>query len=365
MKFATTYQKPGYVLIITLVIITLISTLVTRSLIRSDSFLGFSGIAEHKIQARIQALSAVERVRAELSQALKEPPQKKDSAVGAGANKQPQISPEQRAVARAFSKLNRWIKVPLAEGGFDEDVTVYYYLTAEDGKFNINELYAPLIKSKKKDQAEQPTKQEKALDNKEGDELESALTLDQIASALLGRLFKQTKLNDRLVKILQERGYLFNDPSELVTFDFLQQLPRLKTPPAAAEQKEDNVALFDLFTLWTTRRDLNPWLLSVSTQKALGFTLDEKLNEQERLEFIEKHYKPQLSLRASWDEVFKPLYGVSYDKIEKFERIFSRNLAMPVLSITVSATYLGVTQRVYAILELVDQTFTVKKLYLL
>lgn len=289
--------------------------------------LSFAQTVIQQEQARLMALSGLQYACALLEydkDKKEEQDQKKEE------------SPEQRYLKRIVPLLNRWQYYTFStvqEGGATAGDFVGEFricIVSENGKFNINE----------------------AFDFKKGEfkqEYEALLKQLAVTGLPEGALFS------RLTSYLRKRKGKLDDIAQLQEIEGLKGLKLFYEPPVQAPEGEKNksneqLALADLFTIWTSGESVHPLLFSDSLCAVFSMQrprADDLKTMKEQFSTVITEW--QSARQGDW-KVLEPIYGELPEYFKKFERLFSKQFGTPVYSVVSCGRVGNIEQRVMAII---------------
>lgn len=326
-------KKPGYILVLTLMILSISTIVVTQIFYQGRLFNAFVPLIIEKEKARQIALAGIPIAIAQLSLqdayfTKEQDKEQKESArtdqKGTDQKKPPKPTSKDITVhAKGMLKTlltiqGRWQKFSLTYEADGIDAQLALCITCEDGKLNLNNLYD----FKKHTFAQAPhmsipdifktfaEASKKFTKNKNMFE-----TIEETLKKRDDPLFDVTQVLDPIV-LDMFRDYIFYVPADN---PFATQDQEAKK----TEQMMPRVFLADIFTVDTSPADIkiNPWVLSPSLKKILGFASKEIANEdsfkKEMEEFVEKVKIDDISWKKDWDTYLKPLYGVDFQSLPK------------------------------------------------
>ena len=129
----------------------------------------------------------------------------------------------------------------------------------------------------------------------------------------------------------------------------------------------------DLFTVWTTSTQVNPWLLSDSVAAVFDLKRAEADELKTRKKGVAQWLKPfklKAQWKTDWNTQLKPLYGKEFNSIPKsLQPFLNESFEATVFSILSYATVGQVTQRLLTIVERTPakgqdpEDVTIKKVY--
>lgn len=327
------YKKSGYVLIVSLTFICLFMFMVTYIVYRGSAFVPYTKIAINKQQAMLLAQSGIEIGMSQLC-APKVPPKKEEAGKeGQKVQSKGKDDAIKDALSVVLPVLNRWQEFKLAEGIEGIDATIKICIMSEQGKIDLNAFYD--------------------FDKHQFiDAQNSKKTMQEICAAL--DKAQDTKGTfDTLQKFLKSRQYALNDATELLLVKEFAQFGNVQFyDPLGAAKK---IYLTDLFTVWTGKRSINPWLLSHSMALLMGISLEPGVDTaqyKKRVAQSLKQFKLSNQWQSDWDKTLKSLYGKEYNSIPKsLQPLLSSSFEANVFSILSYATVGGVTQRLFAVID--------------
>ena len=196
--------------------------------------------------------------------------------------------------------MNKWQTFELKENIDGVDGQLKICVMCEDGKININNVY---------DFANKQFYKKGTTDYK------------KIMESVFVQLEKFTKTNLFSVfdNFLKERQYVLNDVTQLLGvkgFDIFAHSVFYEP------QKEDHkkVYLADLFTIWSDKRTIQPWLLSDSVVQLLGLkpmAISSGKKGKQKVKQLLPKMKQQADWQKDWDPTFSKLYGKKFGQLAK------------------------------------------------
>ena len=344
MKNSAKQQNPGYILIVTLMVISLCVALISYVFTNSSVFAPYMNSTIAREKAKLLAQSGIQLAIAQLAQEIDLKKNQGAQPQTAASPMQAQQSPDDQAakeyLERIVPTINRWQVFDLKEDVDGIDGQIKFAITAEDGKIDINQWYDFKNHSFKGDDAQK-----------------------KISKALFVEIFKRVgkqELFDEFEKFLKARQYRLDDVTELLQIKGFEAFKSIVyyQPPAQekkAEQEKSKVYLTDLFTVWSGKLTLDPWVFSDSISAILGLKQAESNDSQARkktMATILKNYKKTLQFPADWKTFFEPLYQKELASLPKgIESIFSTTFEPKLFSILSHAKVGDITQRMLAIVE--------------
>jgi hypothetical protein len=342
--------RAGYIMIFTLLAVAAAMVVVTYVGHRASYYLPFSQMTVEREKAKALALGGVQIAIAQLSI----PDEKKDSkpsdksaaentsssakaTPNATADKAEKSSPEKEFLSRILPTLNRWQEFDLKEQNDDIDATIRICIMCEEGKINLNRI----------------------IDFKKhafmGDEKSGWKPAMQEICKAIDRVAKTGDLFAGLEKIVKDVSIPFNDATELITrkeFNFFKDTLFYQPP---TEKKQDTIYLTDIFTVWSSSEELEPWLFSDSMNALLGLPrveVDDIKKRKEQTENWLKNFKEQSNWQQDWQKILQPMYGKELRSLPKhIDSMLSTVFAPRYFSVRIHAQVGAITQMIYAILE--------------
>ncbi len=346
-------KKPGYILVLSLILIFLSMFLVTYLANRGSVFVPYAMIAIERKQAYMLAQSGLDLA---ISQIVSPKVSKKQEQQEGQKKKKPtEQELDQDMLTVILPTLNRWQEVKLTQKVEGIDATIKFCIMCENGKFDLNALY-----DFDKHQFINPGK-------------------DADTKKMFNELFEKIKkimggkeLFGAFETILKEKKYRLNDPTELLTRAFEPFKDAVfYEPPDKDSPKKRPIYLTDLFTVWTGKRSINPWLLSDSVAAVMDLKRAQIQDVAERKKGVAqwlKQFKLKSQWQTDWNKLLKPLYGKEFNSVPKsLQPFLSGTFEARVFSILSYATVGRVTQRLLAIVERPStgdsSDMTIKKVY--
>lgn len=343
------HNKPGYVLITTLFLLTGLSMIVVSLLQNVWTAQRFSRFAEDRIQAYALAHSGFEIAKSQIAR----PSQPQQDANGQnGQNKGQQSTPY---FVHILPYINRWQEFQLTQEHDGVDGTIYTYIAPEAGKVPLPALF-----------------------DRENKQLtEQARNTMQQLSAQFEKFGLSSQLPTGFEEIAQDPPY-FDDPSQVIplhnafaTFDqrrFISFIP--ETQPL---QNRQLPVLYDLFTVFGNNSDalsFHPLLFSRSVCALFGcnpLPQDAQSREQ-AVEKIKEQMPQQFDWQRDWDTLLAPFYGISYAELsDSLRSAFSTERSANYFSVVSYAYVRDSRVYLYAMIERVEDndsdSFRIHRMY--
>lgn len=314
----------------------------------------FVSIVMQREQAKTLALSGVQIIAKQIlefdEEAKEKDKDKRDAAEK--ESKKEDDKPKLTTHDKNFLKhmlpfLNRWRIFSFEEkrDGFAGELRLC--VTCEDGKINLNEAF---------DFKKQEFKKEYAALLKSL-EIKGKLAAGELA----------TKLQEFLIK----RARKLEDISELMQLPACRNLDIFYKPPEKPTKKDEpakpsiNLALSDIFTIWTDSYEINPMIFSNALCAMFTFRQPlamDPVTMKDRFQQFAQQFKPELA--KDWDASWETLQLLCEQKpvfFKEMQGIFSKEFGPSTYSVISYATVGKVTQRVMAIIKKIKRKKVEKK----
>lgn len=376
-------NSPGYILVLTLLILSIIIVLVTQLVQRATVHVSFDHTMIEREKAKELALSGIQIAMSQLAVQPKEKKEEKTVApktagadakdAGAQSAKQSPDEQNKQLLQAVLPALNQWQEYALKEDVDGIDGAIKICIMSEDGKININELYdfaQSRFVDEKSPQAQ--TKKDGQEDGTDKQAQESALK--KAMKTVFENLKKATKGNNLFEifeKFLKTRQYRLNDVTELLEITEFKTIfkDRIFYEPQRGDAQKRALYLTDIFTVWSDSATVNPWLLSDSVAQIIGVTPSQSGDIQGRERLVSDVMKNNKSLSQKldtlWDASLAQLYSKKeYKSLSKEIIVLLGGFQAETFSVVSHGTVGNITQRVFAIITKQDPaTFLVKKIY--
>lgn len=328
-------DKPGYIIVLTLLIIGAAIALLTSVVQQSFSYQVRARLALDKERARMLALSSLEIAISELSTVVFPDEATKASGKEEQKDEQEVLEPVQKWLLKVLPFLNHWQTLEIDQEGLEG--TIKFYLASEDGKFNL-----AAFKDKESEQ-EKATPSEKKNEESKTNPLQA-----------LDELFKKvhdTSMYEAFKRFMTDYKRMPEDPTELLRISYFAKVKdRLFTP---LKKEHRGLYIMDLFTFRPQATDkVNPWLLTSSSKTLLG--ISESGLSVDDSELVKK-IKPRMNWAEDWDAILAPRYGKNFAAFDPaIQKLFSPTFEALAFSVLSYCTVGKVTQRIYAVLGLAE-----------
>lgn len=348
-------SSPGYILVLSISIVGILMLLITLLYQRSKNHFYFIQTSLQREKAILLAQSGLELAMSHLSlYKSKQEEAKKQSAAG-GASEKKAPNRNLLLLKRVLPTLNHWQTFELKQDIDGIDGQLKLCISCEDGKLDINALYD--FKNKKF-----------IGESSEADTIKMYKSLFSTLKKVQGG----RDLFELFEKFLKQRQYKLNDVTELLSVEEFQKAFKnhIFYEPQQQTKKGRAVYLTDIFTLWSGKKQINPWLLSESWITLLGLkpvrdTMDSAAYTQE----IEQLLTPETPVTGAaqkiWDSALQKLYTKDFKSLpSELATLLSASLPLKTFSILAYGTVGSITQKLYALVERHDeQPCTLKKVY--
>jgi len=365
-------NKPGYILLLTIMILSLSTIVVTQIFFQARLYNSFIPLMIEKEKARQLALSGVSIAIAQLSLHDTHFEKQKDKKIGKPEEKKDTAAESaehgKSLLKTILSVQGRWQTFVLKYDIDGIDAQLSVCITCEDGKLNVNSLYDFEKHEFKKIAQASPEELFKVLG-----EASKPLTDNKNMFEPVQEFLK--KKQDPLVEVTQLlqgkalddfKNHLFYSPSKppvLAEWDLKEE---------KEEEKKPKIFLADLFTISTDSHRISPWVLSPSLQLLFKIKpreiVNEKDFEKEIDELVDKVSIDKVSWQKDWNTYLKPLYKVDFESLPKeLIPFLSTKFEPRQFSVLCYGKVGRITQKLLVILERTatgeGESFLMKKIY--
>lgn len=313
-------QREGYVLLLVILIISMMSILVTRLVFKLTVFDRLSIVFLHREQAKLLAWSGVEMA---LTQLCAPVPKK------ASENFVTRTLFELRKV---MTVCNRWQRVQLTDEIDGIDGTCAFYVACEGGKLNPNALYD----REKQALVEHP----------------SLIVLNTALTKRLSAWGRDLDFMKRLETVMRARTEPLYDVTELLADEQLKKLQ-----PVLFMRPDRDFALTDLITVEREGMLLQPWVLSRSIATAFDLEPTGTITD-DQWKMVSDALTKEPAGPAVWDKLYTVLYGEQRSTAIKelysfFDQKFDLNqrFEADLFSVISYGSYSDVVVTLYAIVQ--------------
>ncbi len=343
-----TSAQRGYIMIVTLIVVSLAIALVTFLVNRGMVYAPFMQTFTDRCRAQELAMSGVNMAMSQLAYAdvvstkgkgeEKEAHADEEKEPGKDGKKEGHKGNEheKKMLMTLLPLLGRWQTFALNGTKDGIDATIKICVMSEDGKINLNELY---------------DFQGHTFDNKD-----VKIFLEGFCGKI-GTGSSGEEAFKGLEAFLKGRDDEIRDVTELVTvkaFDHFKNM--LFYSPDEAQQvtgkdKKKNLYLTDIFTVWSHKRTIDPWLLSHSVCALLGLERPAQGLDDQAKQLI-KNFKSSYGWPADWNTQFAKMYKKNFNGLpKKSEVILNPTFGPETFSVLSYATVGQSTHRIFAIVE--------------
>ncbi len=374
MSMKNSKQQPGYILLLTLMVLSISTIVVTQIFFQARLYNAFIPLTLEKEKARQLALSGVSIAIAQLS--LHDTHfEKQSSSKGVGNKPEEKKDAAKESVEHAKNLLRtvlsvqgRWQTFVLKHDVDGIDAQLSVCITCEDGKLNVNHLYDFEKHEFKKIAQASPEDLFKALGEVSKPLTSNKNMFEPVQEFLKKRSAPLVDVTQLLQgKALEDfKEHLFYKPSkEPVSLD-------QDTKTEKEEEKKPTIFLADLFTITTDSYRISPWVLSSSLQLLFKIKpremVSEKDFEKEIDELVEKVPIDKISWQKDWDIYLKPLYKVDFESLPKeLIPFLSTKFEPRQFSVLCYGKVGRITQKLLVVLERTatgeGESFSMKKIY--
>ncbi|MCL5875164.1 MAG: type II secretion system protein GspK [Candidatus Dependentiae bacterium] len=318
----------GYILLLVVMIISLLSLMATYIALRVHTYYPAMSYPQTKAQAHLLALGGVHVGMAQLVDFFAA---KKDKEVDSQQKKANPDEESKQFLTKLLPKLNQWQTFPLEKNIEGVAGSIKICISSEDGKLDLNQLW-----DFKNDQF--------AFEKQENKK-----KLFQDLFSHIEKVSKKADLFTSLQKMFKTRGYVFNDVSELLMIQEYQKFANHLFYEPIDTKEEAPVCLADIFTIWTGKQKLSPWLFSSAWQRIL----DLKSVKNSSVEQALKEFKKNTQWTLSWDKTVSLLYEKNFNSLPKnMDLLFEAKFEPKIFSVLSYGIFDKTTDKVLAILEL-------------
>ena len=363
----------GYIMIVTLLVVSLAMVLVAYMINRGTVYLPLTKTVIEREKAKELAFAGLQMAMSQLAYAdvvekdeqepEKKPAQpasqpkdkdkeKEEQKPAEQPKEQPGAAEGKQLLKLLWPVMNRWQTFKLDAAKDDIDGEISICLMSEQGKININELY-----NFEKHEFIGQKKQQEELRN----------LLKDIFEGITKEAKTSSNLFDAFEKFLKERQDKLRDVTELITIKEFEPFKNsMFYTPAEGESKK-RLFLTDIFTVWSQTPIMNPWFFSSSMQQILGLEVPKSIPEESL-----KTFKMSYSWPQDWDKIFSKLYKKELKTLPKgFPVILAATFGPEIFSVLSYGKVGEITHRIFAILERDAQDrqekapakVTIKKIY--
>ena len=343
------HKKTGFVIPLTLMLISIAMVIITAMYRSGSLFVPFSGTMIKREQAKLLALSGIQAGMAQLASFGEKKPQKEAAQTTTARMLRTGFASagdkdDKPFLSELLPVLNQWQQFKLTKSADGVDGQIAIAIASEAGKINLNAIYDF---SKRKFKGEN----------------ESRADWKKIMQTIMARVQKKMGIKQNLFgefeRFMKGRNYRLNDATELMTLDAFRAFSGKEfysSPPIAGMPRQDpTLYLLDLFTVYGRRPTMQPWLFSGSVRDVLDMKRSSVTDVKQRRTAVQgwmKNFKPSISGAQEWNKIFQPVYGVEFQRLLKgIDAVFETSFDPTLFSVVSYGIIGGVVQRAYAIVE--------------
>lgn len=315
--------KPGYILMLTLATIALCMFISSYVFNRAFVFDRLSRTMINREKSRALAYGGIQLGMSQLAGgATEEKEQKAEGQQKASSDGQQLL----KTILPVFQKAQKYQLKQAVEG---IDGAIMLVVSSEEGKININRAYD--FNAHKFLGEGQPNGDMKAM-----------------FKELFGLINQKLKVDlfEDFEKFLKERKYPLNDVTELLTIKSFEVFRNIVFFNPTVQGFADKIFLTDIFTVNSSKKEIDPWLLSHSMKLLL------QLNINVNAEDVIKNFKEQADWKNDWGKIFTPVYGRDFTALPKsIAALFNPQFSPKVFSILSNATVAQIPVTTLAVVE--------------
>jgi len=364
----TAHQQSGFILVLTLMILSMIVMLVTQLFQNSTIHFYFDRTMIEREKATALAKGGIELAISQLTLPKSDETKSNEKTQTPPKDAEEKKDPNIELLKKVLPILNRWQSFTLKEDIDGLDGEIKLCITCEDGKIDINQWFD--FNKKKfigEDAKDHSLKGEASIDGK------------KIFKVLFNSIKKSASgkdLFELFEKFLKQRQYKLNEVTELLTIKEFREAFKealFYEPPALKGTKKEQrpVYLMDIFTIWSGAKTVNPWLLSDSICAIVGLmraqTGDTPAREKEVEQLLKGIKSIEGDLKITWEKVLQKLYGKELKAVpSEFSSLLAQNFEAKTFGVLSYGTVGKITQKVFAIIERnknAQVPYTIKRLY--
>jgi hypothetical protein len=356
-------KKPGYILVLTFLILSFLVVILTQLFLRAGVYLPYARAIEDRERAKMLARSGIQIAISQLYLKKKEKdkeaqentqPLAAQPAQG-GEKKPAKKTEEAEFFEKVFPLLNTWQTFTLNNPEQGIDGTIKIYLACEDGKIDLNFLF---------DEKTQTFKNAK----KQGD---FTFLIPLLLAKLPGVGDKSKGMITGIESVYKKSNGFINDVSQLLGSKEFDVFGVWLFP--SPHQREDQIPpLFDIFTVFSSGRGIDPWMFSRSVSSMLSGKLDGEQKEgssSDAKQLLVKEFKPNGPWGSMWDKVFAKVYHVEWKALPQgTDRLLTTKFMPKTFSVVSYGVSRDIVQRAYAIVQresdaFGDAKYVIRKFY--
>ncbi len=341
-------KNPGAIVIVALMMVSVI-VMLTEQLMRSV-FVGSRFIKTMMDREKAKTL-AISGINVVIAQLLPGDDKDKDSKDNDDKKQDPnnaKAAASKRLLKVLLPNLNRWQTCTFTEKSDGIDATLKICIVSEQGKININETFDFEKQEFKKEYAEFLSK--------------LVMPAKKIAE---GEILKA------LQAFLIKRKKKLHDISELHEIKIFEGLDIFYKPPVEPQNKKEkaepnqNLALQDIFTIWSGNAEMHPLLLSDALCNMLGLRRphanDEVTMKEKYKQFLDE-YRDDWG--SDWDQNWKKvslIYDNKPSNLKNLQPVLAKQFEPTIYSVLSCGKVGNAEQQLLAVIKKVQEKQDVKQ----
>lgn len=348
-------KKPGYILVLTLLIVSLAIALISVVVRESFSYAHQSHLVVDKERARLLVMSSFAIVESQLSHVVAKEKEKKEEGQPQRAAQQQQqqkatdkekLEPLQEWLLKVMQIINRWQTIKLSGDNLEGEIR--WYLASEQGKIPLSLFEDELFGAQPEAAQQKPEKPNGQVQPPPGQAAsKEQQTQKKSPLSFFDQLIKKERavtIQEGLRKFVGSYQRMPEDITELLRYpSFVAFKEKMFMTPDAKKP----FFLMDLFTSLPSK-GINPWLLSASLKTLLGISAKESKADKA----LVKRMKGRVRWENEWDTLFSQFYGKKFNALEKgFGDYLSSEFEAQSFSVVSYCTVASVTFKLYALFE--------------
>ena len=293
-------HQQGFILVLTMMLLSIVVLLVTQLFHKGSVHIHFDQAMIHREKAKSLALGGISLALSQVS-IIQIDTQPKDT------KEQEQKDPKLQLLKNILPALNRWQEFVLREDIDGIEGVVKICVSCENGTIDIMQLY-DLDKKQFKGEGQVTGDMKKML---------------QDVFASMKKFTRDKNLFDLFEKFLKQQNRKLDDVTQLLTISDFEKIFGLWVfyePPEKGSREKRSIYLTDLFTVWSDKPTLQPWLLSDSVLAIANLKRAEQGDIKKREQIagdIIKEFKKQTQIQEIWNKQLQPLYGKDFKSLNK------------------------------------------------
>lgn len=354
----TRSSPPGYILIVSLLMLATLTTIATYIMTRGSIYVPFMRTIQEREKAIVLARGGIEIARAQLSYVYDQEESEKSETSKPGETKKPSINQQiddQLFLMDFIPTINRWQYFGLTEQNDGIDGSIRICTMCEEGKINLNTIY------------DYKKKQFIGKGQQTGD-------WDAFMQEICKKIEQAeggTDVFKALSSFLKKRTYKLIDVTELLhipAFSVFKARQRYQ-PPSLQHTPDSKAPLYlaDIFTVDSHKKTINPWVFSNALAILLELPTVHADDTVKRLESVEewfKEFRQPKTWKTDWTALLQPMYQKDLSHLPKnIEVLFDTSTNPRIFSVISEAQVGTVTRQLYALLERTKRTHHNKTQY--